>query len=593
MTQYRLTAHQLSSVVDERPIYGGETFMYREVAQWRQIRCRILEKGTPKKQVSRDTGISRQTIHKMLKHENPPGYGPRLRPTLGPYIPAIDRLVHEIVLATPAADLTIRGIVERLRREQGFAGSYSSVRNYIRHLLRNDDDEVWEKAYDLIVQLPKARAVDFIRLISRGNPEILASARLRPFVREAASPRKIPIRSAQRRLADTEWMRRVLQNEIDDDVLHHELHGIPDLCVLLKYLRNGRLLNRNRAMVALASHREVSSKTIRDFLGVGKAFVRKCRNKFNSGRAVALFARQSKSNRKIDDEKLRSAVFSLLHEPPANHGINRTSWTMSLLCQVLKKNGTQIGPALVSKMIKAAGYKLRRAKVVLTSNDPTYREKLARIHSILSNLQPNEAFFSIDEYGPFAIKTKPGRMLVPPGIQPTVPQWQKSRGCMIVTAALELSANQVTHFYSAKKNTGEMIRMMDALIDGYAQHRRLYLSWDAASWHISKQLFVRIEAHNAAVANGGGPLVETAPLPARAQFLNVIESVFSGMVRAIIHNSDYKSFDEAKAAIDRYFAERNDHFQKHPRRAGKKLWGKEREPAVFSEANNCKDPRYR
>ena len=116
---------------------------------------------------------------------------------------------------------------------------------------------------------------------------------------------------------------------------------------------------------------------------------------------------------------------------------------------------------------------------------------------------------------------------------------------------------------------------------------------DAASWHISKQLFVRIEAHNAAVANGGGPLVETAPLPARAQFLNVIESVFSGMARAIIHNSDYKSVDEAKAAIDRYFAERNDRFQKHPRRAGKKIWGKEREPAVFSEANNCKDPRYR
>ena len=51
---------------------------------------------------------------------------------------------------------------------------------------------------------------------------------------------------------------------------------------------------------------------------------------------------------------------------------------------------------------------------------------------------------------------------MPPGIQPTVPQWQKSRGCMIMTAALELSGNQVTHFYSAKKNTGEMIRMMES-----------------------------------------------------------------------------------------------------------------------------------
>ena len=66
--------------------------------------------------------------------------------------------------------------------------------------------------------------------------------------------------------------------------------------------------------------------------------------------------------------------------------------------------------------------------------------KLTRIRSILSNLQPDEAFFSIDEFGPFAIKMKPGRTLAPPGFQPTVPQWQKSRGCLIMTAALELSS---------------------------------------------------------------------------------------------------------------------------------------------------------
>jgi len=36
------------------------------------------------------------------------------------------------------------------------------------------------------------------------------------------------------------------------------------------------------------------------------------------------------------------------------------------------------------------------------------------------------------------------------------------------------------------------------------------------------------------------------PLPAGAQFLNVIESVFSGMARAIIHNSDYESLKHAR-----------------------------------------------
>ena len=41
-----------------------------------------------------------------------------------------------------------------------------------------------------------------------------------------------------------------------------------------------------------------------------------------------------------------------------------------------------------------------------------------------------------------------------------VPQYQKSKGWLILTAALELSRNQITHFYSLKKNTEEMIKMV-------------------------------------------------------------------------------------------------------------------------------------
>jgi hypothetical protein len=37
---------------------------------------------------------------------------------------------------------------------------------------------------------------------------------------------------------------------------------------------------------------------------------------------------------------------------------------------------------------------------------------------------------------------------------PVVPQCQKSKGSLIVTAALELSSNQVTHFFSPRKDTG-------------------------------------------------------------------------------------------------------------------------------------------
>ncbi len=60
-----------------------------------------------------------------------------------------------------------------------------------------------------------------------------------------------------------------------------------------------------------------------------------------------------------------------------------------------------------------------------------------------------------------------------------VPQYQKSKGWLILTAALELSRNQITHFYS-KKNTEEMIKMADLLRAEYHDWRTIYLSWDAA-----------------------------------------------------------------------------------------------------------------
>src|ERR1700676_2148488 len=360
--------------------------MYCDARQWRDIRRRILEQGVPKKRVSAETGISRRTINKMLAHEQPPGYRrrPSRYPKLAPHIHTIDRLLIDNDPFSLADNMTIQDIVRHLRREEGFVGSYDSVRNYIQRRA-HDDEKAWGRAYDLIIHLPKPRALDVIRRLSRGRSPAFASAQLRSFVREPACPRTPSARSGRkgRRLLHIEWMRRVLQKESTEVTLHHELGDIPDLSILLRHLHNGGLSRRNPAMVVLASRRKIPSRTICAFLGVGKAFVRKYRDMFDSKGAELVFAPQTKSNRKIDNEDLRRAVFSLLHEPPFSHGINRTSWTMALLRRVLKENGTHVGTALVAKMIKAAGHKGRNAKIVFTSNDPTLQGE-ARSHSLYS-----------------------------------------------------------------------------------------------------------------------------------------------------------------------------------------------------------------
>ncbi|MCK5648628.1 MAG: transposase [Gammaproteobacteria bacterium] len=277
------------------------------------------------------------------------------------------------------------------------------------------------------------------------------------------------------------------------------------------------------------------------------------------------------------------------------YGFNRTSWRQVDILKVMSDEGMGIAKNGLREILKNSGYTYRKAKTVLTSNDPDYKEKLAEITKILSNLKQNEKFFSIDEYGPFAIKIQGGKSLVPAEKYKSVPQYQKSKGSLILTAALELSSNQVTHFYSEKKNTEEMIKLLNLLIKQYSREKTIYFSWDAASWHASKALYTAVDKINTSAYREKHkcPKVILAPLPTCAQFLNVIESVFSGMARAIIHNSNYQSVNECKAAIDRYYSERNEFFIKNPKRAGNKIWGKERVNAVFNESNNCKDPNYR
>jgi transposase len=353
------------------------------------------------------------------------------------------------------------------------------------------------------------------------------------------------------------------------------------------------LARRGRVILHLASGKNVSETS--RAVGMSRQQIYTLANRFKLHRVKGLHKSPREGIKKAEQEDIKSAVFSILNRPPSEYNINRTSWRLVDLKMCLANEGIHVSRSLISQIIKSAGYSWRRARVVLTSNDPDYRRKLGEIQTILSSLGDNDFFFSIDEFGPIAIKMRGGKRLVAPNEYPTIPQFQKSKGRLIMTAALELKSNQITHFYSKKKNTTEMIKLLEVLLSKYSSAERLYLSWDNARWHVARKLKRRVEEINSLEyrAEHSCPYVELAPLPSGAQFLNVIESVFSGMARAIIHNSNYESVDECRRAIDRYIKERNQYFLENPKRAGKKIWGEERVKAVFSEINNCKDPKWR
>jgi hypothetical protein len=61
--------------------------------------------------------------------------------------------------------------------------------------------------------------------------------------------------------------------------------------------------------------------------------------------------------------------------------------------------------------IRKSGIRWKQARIALTSKDPEYRVKLDAINEALGSLANDEAFFSIDEFGPVAVKMRTGRSL--------------------------------------------------------------------------------------------------------------------------------------------------------------------------------------
>ncbi len=239
--------------------------MYRDVAQWSSIRNQILRKGISIRRVARETGIDPRTVRKMLDHPFPQPCRVRTRiyPKLGPHTASVRRMLQENASLPPPGRLSIKAIYERIRNEEDFRGSYSSVKDYARTIAPSKG-YIWEYAYNLLTSLEKKRAIDFLFLLSRADPPVISTSRTETFFRDAARVINIapqPNRREQARQVAFEWMRAVLQKEVNSDALRRETGDVPDFDALLGALYEGRLSERNRSIAVLASHRGISWPT--------------------------------------------------------------------------------------------------------------------------------------------------------------------------------------------------------------------------------------------------------------------------------------------------------------------------------------------
>lgn len=105
-----------------------------KVSQYDYIRTAHRFYGKSIKQISRETGHSRNTIRRALKGEysNYKSRQEQPYPVLGVYLTIIDKWLKEDKDRPPKQRHTATRIAQRLKKEHGYAGGFSTVCRYVR-----------------------------------------------------------------------------------------------------------------------------------------------------------------------------------------------------------------------------------------------------------------------------------------------------------------------------------------------------------------------------------------------------------------------------------------------------------------------------
>ena len=277
----------------------------------------------------------------------------------------------------------------------------------------------------------------------------------------------------------------------------------------------------------LARKRGISNTTIARVLQSSRATTRKYFAIYRKHGVSVLFGPSlTRSEVRVGHPNKKARILEILHHKPGHFGINRTAWTQGTIIEAYQAQYNEtLSRTVLTRILKDSGYAWKKARRVLTSPDPDYHEKVERLLRILHSLTEHEMFFFIDEWGPVQVKKRGGRAYRRENDAPPIPRKQTPKGTVTLVRG-SATTNQVTWLFEQSKDTRSIINLLEILYNQHQTRSKLYITWDAVSWHDSIELTHWLDCFNAQSRNDStGPIIEFVPLPTSAQFLNVIEGV--------------------------------------------------------------------
>ena len=179
----------------------------------------------------------------------------------------------------------------------------------------------------------------------------------------------------------------------------NELLSSEETKILLGKIKKGSLRDRKRACTILAREYGLPNRIIASALNSSPSTTREYYISYKKLGISTLFtSNRVKNNDSTKDANRTNRIIELLHQRPSGFGINRTSWSqISIGAAYETQFDEKISRSTIARSLKELRFTWMKAKKILTSPDPNYREKVELLLSKLQTLAHDEQFFFLDE----------------------------------------------------------------------------------------------------------------------------------------------------------------------------------------------------
>lgn len=327
-----------------------------------------------------------------------------------------------------------------------------------------------------------------------------------------------------------------------------------------------------RARIILAAHQGQNPQDIASFVGRCANTVRKWWQRFLDLGTNGLvdLERSGRPARLTKDQEAESIAF--LEQSPRDFGLECDKWTPQNWHSVIQERFAVKLSARSSRRLRKK-YKVRwiRSKRWLRSGDPEYqqkREEILEARACAQEIDEMELLY-LDECGPIGIKPHYGYTLSTlDAPKHEIPDSYDVKGDLRLYGSYSWVENEVKVWECPIDtfNGDQTIAFLKWLVPQYAHKKWLFLVWDNAGWHVSKQVQGWIDEFNATAESKGWPRLDVLQLPSKAPWLNPIEAVWRAMRKQVIQAVDWTCKETMMENILNYFEQRNATFKGTERR---------------------------